>query len=88
MFHTRFNLHVAITRRPNGRSLCDFVKAIIFRISGIIVLESTFRFASLKCEVSHRPINVIIFEERFVKNTERYGRCHVCDNTVAFGLCY
>jgi hypothetical protein len=34
MLHTQLHLHVALTRRTNGRSLATFQKAMLFRKSG------------------------------------------------------
>jgi hypothetical protein len=36
VFHIHFHLHVALTRRTNGRSLGTFQKAVLFRKSGSI----------------------------------------------------
>jgi hypothetical protein len=40
MLHTHLHLHVASTRRTNGRSLASFQKAVVFRKSGKIEEKS------------------------------------------------
>jgi hypothetical protein len=42
MLHTHLNLHVASTRRTNGRSLASFKKAVVFRKSGNTEEKSVF----------------------------------------------
>jgi hypothetical protein len=42
MFHTHLHLHVAPTRRTNGRSLASFQKAVVFRKSGNIEEKDVF----------------------------------------------
>jgi len=42
MLHTHLQLHVAPTRRTNGRSLASFQKAVVFRKSGNIEEKDAF----------------------------------------------
>ena len=37
MLHTHLHLHVALTRKTNGRSLRTFHDSLFFRISGVVI---------------------------------------------------
>jgi len=56
MLHTHLHLHVAHTRRSNGRCLGTFQKGVLFRLSGRLSQGKVCRHCSAFRASTHRPL--------------------------------